>query len=77
MPILETSRLSRSFGELLALILGVHLNWNPLALIGVVIIVMLGAACFSISSVLIACTLRSRERVMGTEQILTMPLFFL
>jgi ABC-2 type transport system permease protein len=61
---------------LLALILGVHLNWNPLALIGVVIIVMLGAACFSTFSVLIACTLRSRERVMGIGQVLTMPLFF-
>jgi ABC-2 type transport system permease protein len=61
---------------LLALILGVHLNWNPLALIGVVTIVMLGAACFSTFSVLIACTLRSRERVMGIGQVLTMPLFF-
>ena len=60
----------------LALILGVHLNWNPLALLGVIAIVMLGAACFSTFSVLIACTLRSRERVMGIGQVLTMPLFF-
>ncbi len=61
---------------ILALILGVHMNWNPLALLGVVVIVMLGAACFSTFSVLIACTLRSRERVMGIGQVLTMPLFF-
>ncbi len=60
----------------LALVLGVHLNWNPLALLGVVAIVMLGAACFSTFSVLIACTMRSRERVMGIGQVLTMPLFF-
>jgi ABC-2 type transport system permease protein len=60
----------------LALILGVKMNWNPLALLGVVAIVMLGAACFSTFSVLIACTLRSRERVMGIGQVLTMPLFF-
>jgi ABC-2 type transport system permease protein len=61
---------------LLALVLGVHLNWDPLALLGVVVTVMLGAACFSTFSVLIACTLRSRERVMGIGQVLTMPLFF-
>ncbi|MGO8946855.1 MAG: ABC transporter permease [Ktedonobacterales bacterium] len=60
----------------LALVLGVRLNWNPLALLGVAAIVMLGAACFSTFSVLIACTLRSRERVMGIGQVLTMPLFF-
>ena len=29
----------------LALLLGVQMNWNPLALVGVVLIVMLGAAC--------------------------------
>ena len=60
----------------LALILGVKMNWNPLALLGVIIVVIIGAACFSTFSVLIACTLRSRERVMGIGQVLTMPLFF-
>jgi ABC-2 type transport system permease protein len=60
----------------LALLLGVHMNWNPLALLGVVVVVMLGAACFSTFSILIACLLRSRERVMGIGQVLTMPLFF-
>jgi ABC-2 type transport system permease protein len=61
---------------LLALVLGVHMNWNPLALLGVLLVVMLGAACFSTFSILIACLLRSRERVMGIGQVLTMPLFF-
>lgn len=60
----------------LALLLGVGLNWNPLALLGVIVMVMLGAACFSTFSVIVACLLRSRERVMGIGQLLTMPLFF-
>jgi ABC-2 type transport system permease protein len=60
----------------LALLLGVPLNWNPLALLGVLVMVILGAACFSTFSVIIACLLRTRERVMGIGQVLTMPLFF-
>src|SRR5579885_1159785 len=60
----------------LALILGVHMNWNPLALLGVVLTVMLGAACFSTFSLVIACLMKTRERVMGIGQVLTMPLFF-
>jgi ABC-2 type transport system permease protein len=60
----------------LALLLGVQMNWNPLALVGVVLIVMLGAACFSTFSAVIACLLKTRERVMGIGQVLTMPLFF-
>lgn len=61
---------------LLTLALGVRLNWNPLALFGVAVMVILGAACFSTFSVIIACLLRTRERVMGIGQLLTMPLFF-
>jgi ABC-2 type transport system permease protein len=61
---------------LLALILGVHMNWNPLALLGVLIIVILGAACFATFSLIIACLVKSRERFMGIGQVLTMPLFF-
>ncbi len=64
------------FIYLLALLLGVHLNWNPLALLGVVLIVVLGAACFSTFSLIIACLVKSRERFMGIGQVLTMPLFF-
>lgn len=60
----------------LALLLGVPLNWNPLALLGVAVMVILGAACFSTFSVIIACLMRTRERVMGIGQVLTMPLFF-
>jgi ABC-2 type transport system permease protein len=61
---------------ILALILDVHMNWNPLALLGVVIMVILGAACFSTFSLVIACLVKTRERFMGIGQVLTMPLFF-
>lgn len=60
----------------LALLLGVRMNWNPLALLGVIVMVMLAAACFSTFSLVIACLLKTRDRVMGIGQALTMPLFF-
>jgi len=60
----------------LALLLGVRMNWNPLALLGVFTIIMLGAAAFSTFSLIIACLVRTRERFMGIGQLLTMPLFF-
>lgn len=61
---------------LLALVLGVKLNWNPLALAGVLLVVVLGAALFSTFSLIIACLVKTRERFMGIGQVLTMPLFF-
>src|SRR5215467_7791496 len=60
----------------LALVLGVRMNWDVLALLGVLIIIMLGAASFSTFSLIIACLVRTRERFMGIGQVLTMPLFF-
>ncbi len=60
----------------LALLLGVKMNWNPLMLLGVVVMVILAAACFSTFSLVIACLLKTRDRVMGIGQVLTMPLFF-
>ncbi len=61
---------------ILAAILGVNLNWNPLNLLGVIVIIALGAACFSTFSMIIACLLKTRDRVMGIGQVMTMPLFF-
>ena len=61
---------------LLALLLGVSINWNPLALIGVVIAIVLSAALFSTFSLIIACLVKTRERFMGIGQVMTMPLFF-
>lgn len=60
----------------LALVLGVKMNWNPLALAGVLAVVFLGAALFSTFSLVVACLAKTRERFMGIGQILTMPLFF-
>ncbi len=59
-----------------ALLLGVKLNWNPLALAGVAVVVVMGAALFATFSLIIACLVKTRERFMGIGQLLTMPLFF-
>ena len=61
---------------LLAWLLGVKINWSPLALAGVVAAVVLGAALFSTFSLIIACLVKTRERFMGIGQLMTMPLFF-
>lgn len=60
----------------LALMLGVSMNWNALALVGALGVVFLGAALFSTFSLIVACLVKTRERFMGIGQILTMPLFF-
>ncbi len=64
------------FVYLLSLWMGVHVNLNPLAILGVVAIVLLAAACFSIFSLIVACLVKSREGVNGMGQLMTMPLFF-
>ncbi len=60
----------------LALLLGVRMNWSAPALVGVLIIVILGASLFSTVSLIIASLVKTRERFMGMGQVLTMPLFF-
>ena len=61
---------------MLSLLLGVKLNWSPLAHLNVLIIVVLAATLFSTFSLIIACIVKTRERFMGVGQVLTMPLFF-
>ena len=60
----------------LAVIIGVGINWNPVNLILVVIVAILASALFSTFSLIIASLVKTRERFMGIGQILTMPLFF-
>ena len=60
----------------LALVIGVHLRLDPLSVIGVALVVVIGSAAFATFSLVIACLVRTRERFMGIGQILTMPLFF-
>ena len=45
-------------------------------IMGVVVVIALGAALFSTSSLIIACFVKTRERFMGIGQVLTMPIFF-
>lgn len=60
----------------LALTQHVAIKWEPLALLGVMAFVFLGAALFSTLSLIIACIVKTRERFMGMGQLMTMPLFF-
>ncbi len=61
---------------ILAVILGVHINWNPLKLLSVIAVVTLGAMLFTSFSLVIALIVKTRERFMGIGQVLTMPFFF-
>jgi ABC-2 type transport system permease protein len=61
---------------LLALVMGVHLRLDPVSLVAVAAVVVMGSAAFATFSLVIACLVRTRERFMGIGQILTMPLFF-
>ena len=60
----------------LVLLLGVNVNLNFLALLQVLVIVLLGACCFCVFSLIIGCLVKSRERFTGIGQLITMPLFF-
>ena len=59
-----------------AAVIGVHLQLGIPQLVGVALVVVLGAAVFATFSLVIACWVRTRERFMGIGQVLTMPLFF-
>ncbi|MFD3524054.1 ABC transporter permease [Streptomyces sp. NPDC058653] len=61
---------------LIAAVLGVSLTWNPLKLLGVAVVVILGSAFFSCLSITIAGIVLTRDRLMGIGQAITMPLFF-
>ncbi len=58
------------------MLMGVHLNPSPVAHLGVLILVLLGAAFFSLFSLLVASLAKTQERFMGIGQLMTMPLFF-
>ncbi len=60
----------------LALILGVTMNFTPLSIIAAVSVTVLFAMCFSCLSMFIASLLRTRDRMMGIGQAITIPLFF-
>jgi len=59
-----------------AIILGVQLHISILSILGIILIVMLGAASFAGFSLIIASIVKTRERFMGVGQVVTLPLFF-
>jgi ABC-2 type transport system permease protein len=61
---------------LLALALGIGVDFSPLHLLFVAGLIALGSALFSTFSLIIACIVKTRERFMGIGQVLTMPIFF-
>ena len=61
---------------IVAAAIGVHLQVGVVQILGVAVVVVLGAAGFATFSLIIACLVRTRERFMGIGQVLTMPLFF-
>ena len=60
----------------LALLMHIHATLEPLNVAGVLALVVLGSAVFSTLSLMIACMVKSHERIMGMGQVMTMPLFF-
>jgi ABC-2 type transport system permease protein len=60
----------------LAYLMGIGLTINPLRILGAMGVVMLGAAFFACLSMTLAGLVRSRDRLMGIGQAITMPLFF-
>ena len=52
------------------------LDYNPINILLVVLVVLLAAAIFATLSLIIACMVKTRDRFMGIGQMITMPLFF-
>lgn len=61
---------------ILAFALGVVPNLNPLAILGVIVIVVLTAMLFATLSLIIASLVKTQEKFIGIGQLITMPLFF-
>ena len=60
----------------LAYVMGIGMTFNPLRILAAMAIVMLGSAFFACLSMTLAGLVRSRDRLMGIGQAITMPLFF-
>ncbi|HMM19167.1 MAG TPA: ABC transporter permease [Selenomonadales bacterium] len=61
---------------LLSLLLNIPLDWNILSILGVLLTVILGGVFFAGMSMAIASLMKTRERMLGIGQLITMPLFF-
>src|SRR5437870_4776318 len=65
-----------TFIYLVAIAMGVAIDFRIEKIAGVIVFIVIGAALFSTLSLIIACIVRTRERLMGIGQLLTMPIFF-
>jgi ABC-2 type transport system permease protein len=61
---------------LIALVIGIDIILTPLSILGMFVIIILCGICFSSMSMALASIFRTRERMMGVGQAITMPLFF-
>lgn len=61
---------------LFSIILGIQLHITIITIIGVLILIILGAGFFTGLSMIIASIVKTREKFMGIGQIITLPLFF-
>lgn len=61
---------------LLSLLLSIPLDWNIVSILGVLLTVILGGVFFAGMSMAIASVMKTRERMLGIGQLITMPLFF-
>jgi ABC-2 type transport system permease protein len=65
-----------TFIYLVSIAMGVAIDWRIEKVAGVICLIVIGSALFSTLSLIIACIVRTRERLMGIGQLLTMPIFF-
>jgi ABC-2 type transport system permease protein len=65
-----------TFIYLVSIAMGVGIDWHIQKIAGVILLIIIGSALFSTLSLIIACIVRTRERLMGIGQLLTMPIFF-
>ncbi len=61
---------------MLGVLVGVHINPNPLALLAALLVIVLSSALFATFSLIIACIVKRGERLVGINQVIIMPLFF-
>ncbi len=59
-----------------AFLLKIHLRLSLVSIIGLVVLIILGAGFFSGLSMIIASIVKTRERFMGVGQVISLPLFF-
>ncbi len=59
-----------------AAVAGIPLRWSVLRLAGALVTIVLGAVLLSAVSMVIASSVRSREKFMGIGQLVSLPLFF-